>query len=388
MRGTVPVELPRSANEAATLLADARRAGLRVRVRGGGTKLDWGRPVPAPGLELGTERMGGLIAHNAADLTAEVEAGMRLAEAQAAFAEVGQMLALDPPLGAMQGATIGGVVAAADSGPLRHRYGGPRDLLLGMTVVLPDGTVSQSGGTVIKNVAGYDLAKLFAGSFGTLGMISRVAVRLHPLPIGWVTAVGTTEDPSAARRAVAALTRLPLELESLDLRADATGIDILARVAGAAPEPRAARAADSMQEAGLDAGLRVSGQDVLWDRQRAGQRSAAGTVIRVSGLPSELPRVLEATSRAKGILVGRAGLGISWITMTGLADEEVAALIRTLRADLEPMPCVLCDAPIGVRRAVDPWGPLDPLQAALSRRLKDAFDPSGVMNPGIFAGGV
>ena len=112
------------------------------------------------------------------DFTAVLEAGVPFAEAQAAFAEHGQRLAWDPP--DPGGATIGGIVATADSGPLRHRYGGVRDLVVGTTVVLSDGTVAKSGGKVIKNVAGYDLAKLFAGSFGTLGLIASISVRLHP----------------------------------------------------------------------------------------------------------------------------------------------------------------------------------------------------------------
>ena len=118
---------------------------------------------------------------------------MPLAEAQAAFAAEGQMLALDPPL--LDHATVGGVMATADSGPLRHRYGGMRDLVVGATVALSDGTLAKSGGKVIKNVAGYDLAKLFTGSYGTLGLIVRVAVRLHPLPTRTATAVGASDDP-------------------------------------------------------------------------------------------------------------------------------------------------------------------------------------------------
>jgi glycolate oxidase FAD binding subunit len=123
-----------------------------------------------------------IIEHNAGDLTATLEAGVPLAHAQQTFARAGQMLALDPPTGADGSATIGGIVATGDSGPLRHRYGAPRDLVVGMTFALGDGTIARSGGKVIKNVAGYDLAKLFAGSFGTLGMILSVSVRLHPLP--------------------------------------------------------------------------------------------------------------------------------------------------------------------------------------------------------------
>ena len=126
-------------------------------------------------------------------------------EAQAAFGAAGQMLALDPPLGEGDAATIGGVIAANDSGPLRHRYGGVRDLVVGMTVVLSDGTIAKSGGKVIKNVAGYDLAKLFAGSFGTLGLIARVAVRLHPAPARTATLTAASDDPDALARAAVAL---------------------------------------------------------------------------------------------------------------------------------------------------------------------------------------
>ncbi len=128
------------------------------------------------------------------------------------------MLALDPPLGGGDAATIGGIVATADSGPLRHRYGAPRDLVIGITVALSDGTVAKSGGKVIKNVAGYDLGKLFAGSFGTLGLILGVAVRLHPLPATRATALFRGDSPDALARTAAALAHAPLELEALDVR--------------------------------------------------------------------------------------------------------------------------------------------------------------------------
>src|SRR5207244_6227468 len=116
-----------------------------------------------------------------------------------AFAEAGQMLAIDPP--DRGGATVGGVLATADSGPLRHRYGAPRDLVLGITVALADGSVASAGGKVIKNVAGYDLAKLFTGSYGTLGAILQVAVRLHPRPERAATARGLGDDPDAVAEA-------------------------------------------------------------------------------------------------------------------------------------------------------------------------------------------
>ena len=173
------------------------RALEAVRPRGGGTKLGWGPKSDAP--EFDTRRLNRILEHNEGDFTAVLEAGVPLVEAQATFGAEGQMLALDPPLGEGDAATIGGVIAANDSGPLRHRYGGVRDLVVGMTVVLSDGTIAKSGGKVIKNVAGYDLAKLFAGSFGTLGLIASVAVRLHPAPARTATLTGASDDPGRAR---------------------------------------------------------------------------------------------------------------------------------------------------------------------------------------------
>src|SRR5215217_6871369 len=142
---------------------------LAARIREHGT------PGPEGAVDLETASLDAIAEHNVGDFTAVVGAGVRLADAQAAFAAENQMLALDPPLGAADGATVGGMIATADSGPLRHRYGGVRDLVVGMTVILSDGTVAKSGGKVIKNVAGYDLAKLFTGSYGTLGLIATVA---------------------------------------------------------------------------------------------------------------------------------------------------------------------------------------------------------------------
>ena len=162
---------------------------------------------------LSTAGLNRILEHNPGDFTAVLEAGVPLAEAQDGFAGAGQWLALDPP----DGGTIGGLVATADSGPARHRYGGVRDLVIGITVVLSDGTVARAGGKVIKNVAGYDLAKLFAGSYGTLGLITEVAVRLHPLPPRTATLVGATDDPDRLAAAALALARRPLEATCLDV---------------------------------------------------------------------------------------------------------------------------------------------------------------------------
>jgi glycolate dehydrogenase FAD-binding subunit len=370
-------EAPRSPEEAAALVGRCGADGLTVRVRGAGTKLGWGTPAADPDVELSTASLDGLPEHNEGDLTAVLEPGLPLARAQERFAEAGQMLALDPPLGEGGAATIGGVLATADSGPLRHRYGAPRDLVLGMTVVLSDGTVARSGGRVIKNVAGYDIAKLFSGSFGTLGLILQVAVRLHPLPPATATAVGRADDPTLLARAASALAHSALEKDSLDVSwKDGQGA-LLARFGGATAQAQAESAREVMAGEGLEAEA-TAADDELWQRQRDGQRSADAAVVRVSGLQAELDGTIAAVQNVGGSLVGRAALGLSWIT---LAPDR----INDLRRELAPFPCVVLDAPREVRASLDVWdsGPVE-----LARRLKQRFDPAGCFAPGTFAGGL
>jgi glycolate oxidase FAD binding subunit len=347
------VVAPASAAEAAELLA----GGRTVRARGGGTKWAWGG-LPEPEVVLSTERLDRLVEHNAGDLTAVVGAGARLADLRRAFAEAGQMLACDPP---GERATVGGIVAAGDSGPLRHRYGAPRDLVLGVTVALTDGTVARAGGRVIKNVAGYDLAKLFAGSLGTLGTLVELVLRLHPLPPATATAVGETDDPAALARAALALASAPLELESLDVRWAGGAGTLLARTGGVAAGPRAGQAAALM---GLDATV-VEDDDPLWAAQREAQRAPGGIVLRVAALPDALADVVAVTERAGGSLVGRAGVGTSW-----LALPDVGALDQVLRE--LPFPRAVVDGP-ALREE------RDPALARLESRVKARFDPAGTL---------
>ena len=368
-------EVPSSQEEAAALVARCGRDRLTLRVRGAGTKLGWGTPAADPDIELSTTSLDTVVEHNEGDLTAILEAGVPLARAQANFAAAGQMLALDPPLGEGEPATIGGVVASGDSGPLRHRYGAPRDLVLGMKVALSDGTVAKSGSNVIKNVAGYDLAKLFSGSFGTLGLIMQVVVRLHPRPAETVTAVARSDDPDAIARAASELAHASLEKECVDVRWERGEGAVLGRLGGATAH---AQAEAAVRVLGLDATEVVEDDARLWQRQRDGQRSTDRAVVRVSGLPSELARTIRAAETLGGSLVGRASLGISWITV---APERIGELRHVLR----PFPCVVLDAPREVRASLDVW---DAQPFELARRVKQRFDPPGVFAPGTFAGGI
>lgn len=380
---------PETAEEAASVLRSTAVGGGRpVRIAGAGTK-PWGSPGAHAATELSTSGLGRIVEHNEGDFTAVLEAGVPLAEAQGAFAAAGQMLAVDPPLGEGEAATVGGVFATADAGPLRHRYGAPRDLIVGATLSLPDGTVARAGGKVIKNVAGYDLAKLFTGAFGTLGLVARVAVRLHPLPAATATTTAATDDPDTLALAASTVAHSPLESECLDVRwKDGRG-SVLARFGGAAAGDQAAAAGCLLEAAGADVSTSlVEDDDSLWAAQRAGQRARRGAVVKVSALPASLATVIRAVDRAEGSLVGRAGHGISWVRLPDGAPDALVPAIGELREALEPFPCVVLDAPEAVRDAVDVWGEPEGGRLALSRRLKARFDPQGVCNPGVFVGGI
>jgi glycolate oxidase FAD binding subunit len=378
-------EAPSAYEEAAAVMGRCGAEGLTLRIRGGGTKFGWGRPVADPDVEISTGGLNRLVEHNAGDLTAVVQAGARLDTVQEAFAEEGQMLALDPPtLGA---ATVGGLLATADSGPLRHHYGGVRDLVLGVTLALSDGTLARAGGKVIKNVAGYDLGKLFAGSFGTLGLVVEMALRLHPLPTRTGTAVGYSDDPSALSRGASAVAHAPLEADCLDVDWEGGAGSVLVRLGGADPSARLAGAAALLAGAGLAVDTNED-DDAVWAAQRVGQRSQGGdAVVKVSALPSALPEVLAAAEALGASVVGRAGLGLSWVRLPTDDPGELVAAVEDLRRRLAPAPVVVTDAPAEVRGKLDPWGG-ETGPVTLMRRVKERFDPAGVCAPGLFVGGI
>jgi len=381
----VATEHPESPEEAAELLRTLGEGGRMIRVRGGGTKRTWAAAGEPVAVEILTDGLGRVVEHNEGDFTAVLEAGMPLVAAQERFAATGQMFALDPPLGEGDAATLGGVLATADSGPLRHRYGGVRDLIVGITVALSDGSLAKAGGRVIKNVAGYDLGKLFAGSFGTLGLAVTVSLRLHPRPDETATAWGSSADPAALAGAAATLAGLPLEADCLDVAwRDAAG-QVLVRFGGAAAERQAGAVVDRLRTAGLDDVQASADDEALWAAQRDGQRSAAGAVLKVSGRPADLPAVLAAARDAGGSVVGRAALGLHWITLEG---DDVPRRVEAVRAALAPRQCTLQDAPESVRTAVATWGEPDPGALVVMRRVKERFDPARIFSPGSFVGGI
>lgn len=341
---------PTTVQEAATLLKAQREP---IRPIGGGTK-PWIASRDEAVLETGG--LDRLLEHNVGDFTAVLEAGVPFAEAQAAFASHGQRLAWDPP--DLGGATVGGIVATADSGPLRHRYGGVRDLVIGINVVLSDGTIAKAGGKVIKNVAGYDVAKLFAGSMGTLGLIGSVSVRLHPLPEQTATVVIEHRNPDQLLEHVLQLARRPLEADKFDVTWAGGHGRILLEFSGASALDQAGRVGEV--------------RDVNWDDVRALQRGEV--VLKVSGRTTDLPKVIRAAVDHGGTVVSRAVLGLSWIALQNA--EGVAAI----REALAPRHCTVLDGAQDVPEAV-------PGQVVMER-LKARFDPARIFRPGVFVGGI
>ncbi|MBA3307015.1 MAG: FAD-binding oxidoreductase [Thermoleophilaceae bacterium] len=375
---------PESPQALAAAVSEAASAGTAVRFVGGHTKIAWGSAA-GQATPISTKGLRTIHEHNAGDLTAVVDAGVTLAELQEQVGSEGQMLALDPPLGEGDAATLGGIVATGDSGPLRHRYGSARDLVVGMTVALSDGTLAKSGGKVIKNVAGYDIAKLFTGAYGTLGAILGISVRLHPLSPTTATAIGRSDDPGLLASAATGLSHARVELQSLDVRWEAGVGAVLARFGGQSAAEPAREAAGVMGEQGLDTEV-AEDDGALWDAQRAGQRSSEGTVVKVSGLQTQIPELLRTARALEARVVGRAGLGLYWVTLP--PGSNAAEGLQSLRRTLVPSPCVVLDAPDQVRDAVDVWGAPDPDTLVLMRRVKERFDAAGVCAPGLFAGGL
>lgn len=358
----VSVATPASAEEAGEVLA----AGGTVLARGAGTKLDWGAPPRSVDVVVDTARLDRVVEHAAGDLVVVVQAGVRLEALQEVLAGAGQRLALDPPLSG----TVGGMIATGLSGPRRLLHGGVRDQILGATLVRADGTVSRSGGKVVKNVAGYDLAKLACGSYGTLGLVTEAAFRLHPIPPAAAWVVVPAEDPHAAVQAALHGQFVPTAVE-----VDGGTVAVLLEGTEAGVKARTAQALAAL---GPDA--EVADRPAWWGTLPDGE-----VLVRLTCSPGLFGR-LHAAARGLGVpLRGSAGVGSLWAGLP--ADPgRVAEVVTRLRAGDWDGTVQVLRAPAEVRAAVDAWGPVAGLE--LMRRVKDGFDPQHRLSPGRFVGGI
>lgn len=369
---------PADTAQTAAVLRFANSNGIPVSPVGGGTKSGWGNSVN-PKLALHTYRMNALLEHTWQDMTCTVQAGCTWSSMQEALARHRQFVALDPLW--PDHATVGGVMATNDSGALRLKYGGLRDLIIGMTIVLADGTVARTGGKVVKNVAGYDLHKLMIGAFGTLGLTTEITFRLHSLPVSLqsFTIVSPTVEPLGDL--LLQLLDSHLSAQSIQLRTvgDSFGLDIQM---GALPEvlkgqlallmEMAQRAKLSVEEASIE----------VWNSRQLLFSDANGFTLKATMLPSDIARFTAIIHNFGGSTVAQA-TGMMTACLPGEREEAISQLRQEFTSSSGSLVVLQQSA----NADVDPWG-LSPNSFPLMRKIKQQFDPNRILNPGRFLGGI
>jgi glycolate oxidase FAD binding subunit len=382
---------PGTESELAEVLRLSNDAGLLVITRGGGTKLGWGNPPARVDLIFSTARMSEIIEHAWADLTVSVEAGCTIQRLQETLAQHGQRLALDPLW--PEKATIGGVLSTNDSGALRLRFGALRDLIIGVTIALPDGTLASSGGKVVKNVAGYDLPKLVTGALGTLGVITRAVFRLHPLPKNTRSFSISTVRAEETQKFVLAVQDSKLAHTFLQSHFSSEGAPV-SEILFEGTEAGIAAQEAQLRKLSASAGVADSSTSTWGAREELWQFSDPDTTVvaKISMLPADLARTMGGVEHAAQLhQLGWRGLvyatGIGWIRLEGKPAALKNAL-QLLRVEMESRGGSL----VALHRpdkmpAFETWGDAgDALP--LMKAVKQQLDPKNTLNPGRFVGGI
>jgi glycolate oxidase FAD binding subunit len=401
------VVLPGTVEELSKTLASASQHELAVAPWGGGTRIGLGNALNRLDAVVDLSRMGQMTQHNPADLTCTVEAGIPVATLQKTLAKHGQFLPVDPPLPGR--ATIGGTLAVGTGGPLKWQFGSIRDLIIGMKVVQADGTLVKSGGQVVKNVSGYDMARLHVGAIGTLGVIAEVSLRLTPLPQHEVTVIAGFETGRQCHEAARDTFHshvLPLALVSFNPEARAR----LEIQGGDSPHLLAVRLAGRpmtlkrqvdectslYRRAGAATVVKLDDTEsaAVW-RQAADfgldDKTTPLLTARASVPPAEVPGLADALERAsengplRPAIVSQPGYGtvaVHWFGEDAAVDKLQRARQAVHQADGR---MIVERCPIDVKSQLDVWDEVgEPL--ATMRRMKNQYDPKGVLNPGRFAG--
>ena len=394
------IALPDTVAKLSEVMALVSDKGWRVLPMGRGSKLRWGGLAEGIDVVVSTAGLNRVIDHAVGDFTVTVEPGLKVADLQRLLAAEGQFLAVDPAFA--EQATVGGIVATADTGSLRQRYGGLRDMLIGVAFVRYDGKVARAGGRVVKNVAGYDLMKLMTGSYGSLGVLSELTFRLYPAQKNARTVVLAGEtaavEQAAAQIRLSGLTPVALDVLSAALAQDLglaqseqTPLSLVARFQGVAAgvdeqtERLQKIAATHRLSCEL---LEEAADDTFWGR--SGNTVKPDTVLAKVGMrPSAIPAFLTLLSAAvpggQARLYGSSGLG--WIQLT--AKDDLTSPLKALRSHCQKSGgfLSLLQAPRSLKQAMEVWGYSGDALGVM-REIKQKFDPARSLSPGRFVGGL
>jgi glycolate oxidase FAD binding subunit len=392
----LPVHLPSNTEELTAIVTNAHQDRQPLLVCGSGSKLTWGGLVTDATAIVSTEKLDRVIAHAVGDLTVTVEAGLTLDRLQSTLAEAGQFLPLDPVY--PDRATLGGIIATADTGSWRHRYGGVRDLLLGISFVRADGKIAKAGGRVVKNVAGYDLMKLFTGSYGTLGILTEVTFRVYPLPGASATVI-LTGDTAALTTTVrqllaSALTPMAVDVLSTALSqqleiSNTPSLVVKFATLPASIEQQSSQLLEMGKALGLKGGtwqgepeqqLWRGIQTGIWGQTPIGVDAPAAIACKLGVKPMAAVDTLAMLDRLtdnSNLGAIHVGSGVGATTLT--APEQIAPL--RIHCEAAGGFLSVLQAPTAVKQSIDVWGYRSNARV-LMEQLKQQFDPQGILNPG------
>jgi glycolate oxidase FAD binding subunit len=379
---------PATTEEVSAILKLCAEHNLSVTASGSCTKLGWGNAV-TPKIQLDTTRISGLRDHSWQDLTATVGAGTTWSALQQHLSQHQQRVALDPLFPTR--ATVGGVLSTNDSGLLRMRYGGLRDLVIGMTIVLADGTIARTGGKVVKNVAGYDLPKLLTGSFGTLGIITEATFRLHPLQAHTSKFTIRSAEIAPLADLMHALITSAMSLEAMQLRNEPTAFAL--DVQFAAVPAALVDHEERLHKLAASLAVEPTATDIFITRENLFAIPDA-TILKLTTLSTKLSALIAgfAQLESTGITAQAIADPVGVVTVALVAPPAgIATILEDLRARLHAIGGTAIILQRGLLSAdIDPWNdPQHPPPALdVMRAIKQEFDPTRLLNPGKFVGGL
>lgn len=394
---TAPPDLvfPQTIETLAAIIKQAQQQQWRILICGNASKLDWGAFTRDIQLVVSTQKCVRLIEHAVGDLTVTVEAGMKLSELQTSLRSQQQFLPIDPLY--PETSTIGGIVATADTGSWRQRYGGIRDLVLGLSFIRADGEIAKAGGRVVKNVAGYDLMKLFTGAYGTLGLISQVTFRTYPLPESSQTLLltGDIEEIARATQSIrnSGLTPTALDLLSLSITQQLTqqnkiGLVIRFQTIAASIDRQSSQVKAIANSLNLTVSSYKNEDEIsLWQQlSKTISIPSANTPIicKIGIVPHKAPNFLQelsAISSDKILAIIHVSSGIGNLSLDG-ENIDVLTKMRGFFEQNQGFLTILT-APPSIKQQIDVWGYSGNALKTM-QTIKRKFDPSNILNPDRF----